>query len=127
MVAKLLIKFRVANMHEMSMMAGVFDTIYTAVSGQRVNKVCKVKLLVGRFTNAEPDALTFAFQAFSKHTLADGAKLEIEEVPVTGLCQDCGLEFAVEDMVFRCPSCRSFSIHIVSGTELVLHSLEVEV
>ncbi len=113
-------------MHEMSLMSGVFEAIDAALEAYQVPRVTKVKLQVGRLTNAEPDALDFAFQAFAAGTPMEGAVLEIELVPLAGCCKECAREFEIEGLVFYCPECKSPSIHIVRGRELVLESLEVE-
>lgn len=113
-------------MHEMSLMAGVFGAIDTTLAEYRYDRVTRVKLQVGKFTNAEPSALEFAFQAFAKGTKAEGAELEIIEIPVVGRCTECEKEFNVAQYIFQCPNCHGFGINIVSGQELILESLEVE-
>ncbi len=113
-------------MHEMSLMAGVFDAVNAALLDYQVTKVTKVKLQVGKFTNAEPASLEFAFQAFAQGTFVEGAELEIEEVPVVAKCNCCGNEFNANQLVFFCPKCENYDIEIISGRELILESLEVE-
>lgn len=114
-------------MHEMSLMSGIFDVINSTLNNYpEVDKVTKVKLKVGKFTNAVPAALEFAFQAFSTGTKAEGALLEIETVPVVACCKNCSHEFFVEGLAYCCPKCRSYQIEIISGRELLLESLEVE-
>ena len=113
-------------MHEMSLIAGVFEAIDSALTAHQYDRVIKVKLQVGKFTNAIPSALQFAFEAFAKDTKVEGAELEIVETAVVGYCQACNNEFAVEGLTFRCPLCQDHRIEITSGKELILESLEVE-
>lgn len=113
-------------MHEMSLMAGVFDVINDMQAKHDFKKVLKVKLQVGELTNAEPEALEFAFKAFSRDTGVEDAELEIEVVPLIGHCSSCGLEFKIENGIFRCPKCQGLIVDLVSGRELVLESMEVE-
>lgn len=113
-------------MHEMSLMGGVFEVIEQTIAQHEVKRVLQVKLKVGELTNAEPDALDMAFEAYSKDTPCEGAALIIERVPVRGRCRECGQEFSVEQMFFLCPQCQSSRIDIVQGEELLLESLEVE-
>jgi len=107
-------------------MAGIFEAINSTLADHQFNKVTKIRLIVGKFTNAQPAALEFAFQAFAQGTKIEGAELEIEEVPVTGYCTVCNHEFEIEHLAFRCPKCHDFNIKIVKGRELILESLEVE-
>ena len=113
-------------MHEMSLMGGVFDVIEQTLASYQVEKVLQVKLKVGKLTNAEPDALQFAFEAYAQDTVCEGAELIIEQVPVRGQCRDCGAEFNVEGIFFLCPQCQSAGVKIIEGEELQLESLEVE-
>jgi hydrogenase nickel incorporation protein HypA/HybF len=110
----------------MTLMGGVFDVIDSTLSQHTVEKVTQVKLKIGRLTNAEPDALNFAFEAYSKGTLCEGAELLVEIIPVRGQCQDCGEEFSLEELLFRCPKCKKQEIKVIQGDEMLLESLEVE-
>lgn len=113
-------------MHEMSLMGGVFEVIEQTISQHNVKKVIQVKLKVGELTNAEPDALQMAFEAYSKDTIAEGAELIIERVGVIARCSNCQKEFSVKSMFFLCPNCENSNIKIICGEELLLESLEVE-
>jgi len=112
--------------HEMSLMGGVFEVIERTISQHDVKRVLQVKLKVGELTNAEPDALDMAFEAYSKDTLCEGAELIVERVPVRGRCRSCRNEFPVKTMFFLCPNCQNTSIEVIQGEELLLESLEVE-
>lgn len=112
--------------HEMSLMGGVFEVMEKALSNHEVKRVLQVKLKVGELTNAEPDALLMAFEAFSKDTLCEGAELIVERVPLRGCCRNCHQEFTVKTMVFICPNCGDTGIEVIHGEELLIESLEVE-
>lgn len=113
-------------MHEMSLMGGVFDVIDKTLSQYEVKRVLQVKLKVGELTNAVPDALRMAFEAFSQGTVCEGAELIVERVPVIGYCPSCDHEFDVKTMIFLCPKCGNPKIEVVQGEELLIESLEVE-
>lgn len=113
-------------MHELTLMGGVFDVIDSTLSQHSVEKVTQVKLKIGKLTNAEPEALAFAFEVFSKGTICDGAELLVEIIPVRGQCQNCGEEFFLEELLFLCPKCKNPEIKVTQGNELLLESLEVE-
>ncbi len=113
-------------MHEMSLMGGVFEVIEQTLSQHEVKRVLQVKLKVGELTNAEPDALLMAFEAYSNDTICHGAELIVERVPVHGRCRNCHHEFKVKTMFFLCPNCQNTDIEIIQGEELLLESLEVE-
>lgn len=110
----------------MSLIGGVFEVIEKTLSQHEVKRVLQVKLKVGELTNAEPDALLMAFEAYSKDTLCEGAELIIESVPLLGCCRKCHEEFKVKTMIFICPNCGDTSIEVIQGEELLIESLEVE-
>lgn len=110
----------------MSLMGGVFEVIEQILSQNKIMKVLEVKLKVGELTNAEPDALEMAFEAFSKDTVCEGAELIIERIPIIGRCRKCYHEFGIKNLFFFCPNCQNNSIEIIQGEELLLESLEVE-
>lgn len=113
-------------MHEMSLMEGIFEALHKSIEPYPGARVIKVNLVVGALTNAVPDALEFAFEAFSKGTRAEGAQLEIELVPLTIKCGQCNWEGPGEVTQFECPKCQSWQLEIVTGRELLIKSLEVE-
>jgi hydrogenase nickel incorporation protein HypA/HybF len=49
----------------------------------------------------------------------------IEEIPVTARCKICNNEWTIEEAVFYCPRCDNGDIHILSGQELNIESIEV--
>lgn len=121
-----MIEWRSHKVHEMSLMGGVFEVIEKTLSQHEVKRVLQVKLKVGELTNAVPDALQMAFEAFSQGTACEGAELIVERVPVIGYCPGCHQEFDVNTMIFLCPTCGNSKIEVLQGEELLIESLEVE-
>lgn len=113
-------------MHEMTLMGGVFEAIERTISKYNVKRVLKVKLKVGELTNAVPEALALAFEAYCQGTVCEGAELAVERVPILARCRNCRLEFRMKTLFFICPECRNTSIEVLQGEELLLESLEVE-
>jgi len=113
-------------MHEMSLMASIFDVIKQSVEPYPDARVTKVTLVVGALTNAVPEALELAFEAFAKGSSLEGAVLEILQVPLTLQCGECQWQGAVENQFSICPECESLQVSIVAGRELLIKSLEVE-
>lgn len=113
-------------MHEMSLMASIFDIINQNLTAHPGVRVLRVKLVVGAMTNAVPDALQMAFTAMSRGTPVEGAELLIEDVPLTARCLECEWQGGIEQYKFLCPVCSSMQVEILTGRELYLDSLEVE-
>ncbi len=110
----------------MALAQGILDVVLDAAARHSAVKVGRIKLLVGKMTNAEPESLKFCFAALAAGSIAAGAELDITITPLVGKCKTCGKEFTIEQFFFICPSCRSAAVDIVSGRELKVEHLEVE-
>lgn len=113
-------------MHEASIALSIIKKAEEHCLGAGYGKITAVKIKIGRASGVMPGALCFAFEALKPSTLAEGALLEIDEIPVAGLCRACGDDFTSgEAYVFFCPSCESPEIEIRSGREMDITELEV--
>jgi hydrogenase nickel incorporation protein HypA/HybF len=110
-------------MHEMSITQSVIELCEEHAQGRRV---LSVLLQIGALSGVVPDSIEFCFEACSKETLLDGARLEIELVAAEGRCPLCGKQSPVEAFFDPCPSCGGFGLEIVCGQELRVKELELE-
>ena len=111
-------------MHEFSIVEGLMGIITETAQKHALTRVDAVKLKIGAMRQAMPEAIQFAFEALADGTVAQGAKIIIEEVPVRIRCNDCSGEFTVKDFAFFCPSCESRRVTVIEGKELYIESLE---
>lgn len=113
-------------MHEMSIARNLLEVIerYAPANGSARVKV--VRLRIGELAGVVPESLRFCFEVASEGTVAHGAELVIETVPLIGRCRTCGVAFHVEGYVFICPHCGSPRVELISGNELDVVELEVE-
>lgn len=113
-------------MHEMSLAEGVVQILEDAAAAQNFSRVRVVCLEIGRLSSVEPEAMRFCFDAVSRGTLAEGARLEIVETPGTAQCFSCGRTVEIEAVYDPCPACGGYGLHPVGGTEMKVRELEVE-
>lgn len=113
-------------MHEMSIAQSLLDIIVQESENHQVNRVLSVSVKVGEMSAVETESLRFCFELLTQGTLAEGARLEIERVPIACRCRECGCEFAVQDLLFTCPECKGNAVEMLSGKELSLESFEAE-
>lgn len=113
-------------MHEMALMAGIFDIIKRHTADISDKKVTIVTLVIGKMTNTVPEALEAAFEVYAQGTMVEGAELVIKEVPLVAHCHACSWEGEIEKHMFICPHCSSLGMEIKSGRELYVESLEVD-
>ncbi|HWP95670.1 MAG TPA: hydrogenase maturation nickel metallochaperone HypA [Syntrophomonadaceae bacterium] len=112
-------------MHELSLMQSVMDTVRDGAQNNNIIRVKKIKLVIGKLSQALPDSLQFAFEALSSDSLFQGAVLEIEERSIKGHCQACGSQFSIQDdYCFICPVCQGFHVDVIEGRELFIDYFE---
>lgn len=114
-------------MHELSIIASLFEILLQKAGEQKALKITRVKLNVGKLSGVVPEALETVFEAYKKGTIAEAAVLEIEELLLKVFCQDCGLEALQDNYIFVCPACGSPNLKILQGTELFLEKIELEI
>ena len=110
-------------MHELSIAESVVQIASRHADGRRV---IKVWLKVGHLRQVVPSALAFGFELVAEGTPVEGAELEMEEVPATGSCRDCGAESRLESFPLHCGACGGFDLELLGGEELFVESLELE-
>jgi hydrogenase nickel incorporation protein HypA/HybF len=113
-------------MHEMSLAEGVVQIIEDAARDQGFSKVKTVFLEIGWLSSVEPDAMAFCFDAVSRGTIAEGAKLEVIDVPGAGQCLSCGKTVEISAVFDPCPECGGYPVHPTAGTEMRVRELEVD-
>ncbi len=114
-------------MHELSIVASLFEILEEKAKEQKGKKILSVKLKVGALSGVVPEFLETAFDIYKKDTIASESKLKIEEVPLKIRCQLCGTEIVKDDFIFICEKCDSRELETLSGTELLLEKIEMEV
>jgi hydrogenase nickel incorporation protein HypA/HybF len=112
--------------HELAIAQSIVSIVEESVTLDEGERVRTIEMVAGELTGIVPESLTFCFEFAAKDTVADGARLVIESVPVRGRCRGCGVEFAVEDYNFACNECSSTDIEMTSGRELFVKQVEVE-
>ena len=112
-------------MHEMSLAEGVLQLIEDAARKEGFARVTTVWLEIGRLASVEIEAMRFCFDAVMRDSLADGARLEIVEVPGAGWCMHCAQTVALAEIYGACPLCGRHQVQVTGGTEMRVKELEV--
>jgi len=113
-------------MHEFSIMDSALQVALEQARHEGARKVHAIRLRIGTLSGVVPEALRFAFEALSPGTLAEGARMEIEDVPARFWCGPCRKEFASDNLCSECPKCHTPSGEIRAGREMEVASMEIE-
>jgi hydrogenase nickel incorporation protein HypA/HybF len=113
-------------MHELAVAESLLKIVVEEGEKHGLSRVTQVHLRIGELSTVVPEALRFSFDIISQGTLAEGAKLAAEMIPVIARCNTCEIDFEAKDFVFLCPQCQSMTVDLVSGRELEVSDLQGE-
>jgi hydrogenase nickel incorporation protein HypA/HybF len=115
-------------MHELSITQDVVKIVLDHAQKHEVRKVMCVNLRVGELRDIVDEWMQRFFDYLTKGTIAEGAKLKIERIPVAFRCV-CGETFTVnirERSEIACPRCHDTNVSLISGREFDVLGLEVQ-
>ena len=113
-------------MHELSVCLALMQQVEQVCAQHGARAVERILLRVGPLSGVEPPLLERAFPLASAGTVADGAVLDIERCPVRVRCTQCEAESEVPANRLLCGRCGDYRTRLVSGDEMLLASLELE-
>jgi hydrogenase nickel incorporation protein HypA/HybF len=112
-------------MHEMALTQSVVEIACEEARKAGAAKVTRIALDIGRLSAVVPEAMRFCFEACAAGTAAQGAALDIAELPGAGWCLDCGKTVALEERFGPCPDCGGCKVQMTAGDEMKIRELEV--
>ncbi len=114
-------------MHEVALAQGIVELV--AEQSRKdggYTRVRVVHVLIGALSAVMPEALAFGFEVARKGTVADGARLEVHQVPGEAYCVDCERRFETRSRVTTCPTCQGSKCMVTGGDEMRVSELEVD-
>jgi hydrogenase nickel incorporation protein HypA/HybF len=112
-------------LHELGIAAEIVEIAVAEARRHGGRKVTAVNLKIGVLRGIVPEHLAFLFGHVARDTIAEGAKLSIEEETVRVDCRSCGTVEA-GGMTLDCPACGGVEVEIQGGDAMRIVSLEVE-
>jgi hydrogenase nickel incorporation protein HypA/HybF len=114
-------------MHEMAIVESIMEIVEQQAKIYNANKVISVNLEFGALTGVMPSAVEFAFEVLSKGSVAEGATLRVEIIPIKIMCHECGVKSVLEEYAPVCPACGCEVVTIIQGrNEMRVASLELD-
>jgi hydrogenase nickel incorporation protein HypA/HybF len=110
-------------MHEMSIATALVDQVCHQAVRLGAARVAEINLRMGVLSGIAR-SLHFCFPSASRDTLCEGARLNIDEVPLTVLCTHCdAIKTPAALYNFRCPDCGRPTPKVLTGREMQLVSI----
>ena len=114
-------------MHELSITEHLLEDCIREARRQNARKIRVIRLCIGQLKGIVPDCIQIYLDMLSEGTIAEGARIEAEFLPVRVLCRDCGKEGRITPHHLECPHCGSLKLKLLSGREFYIKSMEVDI
>jgi hydrogenase nickel incorporation protein HypA/HybF len=113
-------------MHELTIVSNMLRILQEQAERHQVDRIVKVRVKIGEFTAVLPEVFKSCFELLTQGTIAEGAQLEINNIPIRARCLGCSQVFDVSNFCFVCPECGNGKIDVITGRELCIESMEAE-
>ena len=113
-------------MREMSIAMEIVDLAVHEAKKANAGKIISVDLEIGEMAGVLVDSLLFCFKAAARNTMAEHARIHIEDVTAEWKCIDCGNVFHDASYRHSCPACSSSRATLIHGNELRVKSIIVD-
>lgn len=115
-------------MHEMSIVGNVVDAVVMYAKEESVERVVGVSLTVGALHDVVDDLMEKAFRFLARGTIAEGAYLKLNKLPLKVRCRQCHTVYEANLRIresLDCPACGQRDVDVVQGREFLIDNIEV--
>lgn len=113
------------TMHELSICRALVAQVTRCVSEHQARGAARITLRIGVLAGVEAQLLRETFPLAAAGSVAQGAEVAIEEVPLRVRCDRCGAVSDAQANRLLCGVCGDWHTRLVSGDEMVLASVEL--
>jgi hydrogenase nickel incorporation protein HypA/HybF len=114
-------------MHELSICLSLLDQVKAIAAEHEARGVALIRLRIGPLSGVEPQLLANAYPLAAAGTIAEHARLEIDSAAIRVRCRTCGAESEASPNRLLCADCGSYQTELISGDEMLLASLELDI
>lgn len=115
-------------MHELPITENILEIVCKHAESGQVRQVVSITLDIGDLSELEDEWMQHYFDYLSKGTVAEGAKLKINKIPIKLNCNACGHIFEIEKSMIgksTCPVCLAEgNFAIISGKQYHIKEME---
>lgn len=114
-------------MHEFSIAMSIIEIAENEAKKSSADSVTELILDIGTQAGIEFYALDTALEMAVKNTMLEKAKIHVNKIQARARCTECNTEFDIENIFDPCPNCKGIYHELVSGKELQIKSLVVDI
>ena len=113
-------------MHELAICQALIAQVEAVANGleDSRNKVMRIVVKIGPLSGAELPLIERAYPMAAVGTVAEGAVLDLEAMPIKISCKRCGAETEARANRLLCAACGDYHTALISGDELLLARVE---
>jgi hydrogenase nickel incorporation protein HypA/HybF len=113
-------------MHELSIALSIVDGVLEELERRGAARATEVHLRLGRLAGVDREALQFSYGIACEDTALESSRLLIEDVEVTILCPNCGVERSTQVFpTLQCAVCGAVAESPLHGQELEIAAMEI--
>lgn len=113
-------------MHELSVTQSILDIALRHAQAVQAERITDLYLVIGDLSSIIDDSVQFFWDVISEGTLAEGATLHFERIPMQFQCLSCQHIYHPDPGELACPACESHQVKIIGGEEFRLDSISIE-
>lgn len=113
-------------MHELSVTESILSIALKHANQQQATRVTDIHIVLGQLSTVVDNSVQFYWDVISSDTICAGAKLHFQRIKARFFCEDCQMEYTLDNLLSPCPRCGGFHIKILAGEEFWLESIEIE-
>ena len=112
-------------MHELPITESLLDLVLENAARADAASVTDVCVVLGELSGFSAECIQSYWEPMARGTVAEGARLHFEHVPLSFECRDCGRRFEPEGASFACVHCGGSRVRVAGGQDLRLASIDV--
>jgi hydrogenase nickel incorporation protein HypA/HybF len=116
-------------MHELPITEEILKIVLKHAQINNVRQVMAIHLQIGKLSDLEDEWIQRYFDYLSKGTVAEGAKLKIQRMPIMMQCSACSTSYEAEAAKIgdlACPQCGQKESSLLSGRGYYIKDMEVQ-
>jgi hydrogenase nickel incorporation protein HypA/HybF len=113
-------------MHELAVTESLLEIAIRHAQAQNARRITSLYLVIGQWSSIVDESVQFYWDIISDGTIAKGAALHFQRVPVVLTCQGCGNDYSPANEEFACPHCGGTHAKVKTGDEFHLEAIDVE-
>ena len=113
-------------MHELAIAEALIEVACEEARKIPVDRILAIEIHIGRYRGIVPEVLRLYLEQLLTDTPGAGARIDLVEIPIRVRCPSCDEIRELEEPFLLCPVCGAYCSEVLSGTELLIHSMEID-